>query len=91
MRFPDAVSIVRPDPDAPDAYGNPGWAAPIAARAFLTREAAMFPPGTAIGEGDRLITARGLFVVDGDPGAPHNPAGRLVPMHVKLIRLPDGA
>lgn len=89
MQYPDKVQIIHPDPSTPDAYGQPTWADPIAARGYLTREAIIVPPGTDIRPGDRVQTARGLFVVDADPGAPHTPTGRLVPMRVKLVRQPD--
>lgn len=92
MRFPDAVSILRPnDATNPDAYGNPGWSTPVAAQAYVTREAAYFAPGTVLDAGDRIVTSRGTFAVEADPGRPHTPSGRLVPVRVKLVRLPDGA
>ncbi len=91
MRYLDPVLIVHPDPAVPDAYGEPTWAAPVAAQGFLTREAIYFGPGTDIRAGDRVQTARGAFAVDGDPGDPHAPSGRRVPVKVKLVRLPDGA
>lgn len=91
MRFPDPVFILHPDPSRPDAYGEPGWADPVAARGFLTKDSIYFGPGTDIGEGDRVQTARGMFAVDGDPGDPHTPSGKRVPIKVSLTRLPDGA
>jgi hypothetical protein len=89
VRYPDAVFIIHPDPAAPDAYGEPTWTDPVAAQGFLGRESIYFGPGTDIRAGDRVLTERGLFAVDGDPGDPHTPTGRRVPIRVKLVRLPD--
>ncbi|MFD6638325.1 hypothetical protein ACFWDN_21190 [Micromonospora chalcea] len=68
MRFPDAVTVLRPT--GADAYGNPGTGphAPAAEFAgFLTGDAVFGPPDADVQRGDRLAIGPDVYDVEGDP------------------------
>ncbi|MEV1157730.1 hypothetical protein AB0J27_20260 [Micromonospora chokoriensis] len=89
MRYPDALTILRPS--GPDAYGNPGtsWESPeeIPARGFLAGDACYLPPTTDVRRGDRLRLGTDVYDVEGDPQPARSPSRTvLIVCSVKLRR-----
>jgi len=87
MRYPDAVTILRPR--GSDEYDNPGasWAAPaeISAVGFLMGDMCLMPPRTDVRAGDRLRIADRVYDVVGDPEVIRSPV-RDVMIVVKVDR-----
>ncbi|MFG3715800.1 hypothetical protein [Micromonospora sp. NPDC047730] len=68
MRFPDAVTVLRPT--GADEYGNPGTGphAPAGTFAgFLSGDAVYAAPGVDVQRGDRLVIGADTYDVEGDP------------------------
>lgn len=89
MRFPDAVTILRPA--GTDEYGNPGtsWASPeeTPAVGFLSGDDVFMPPTTDVQRGDRLRIAGQLYDVRGEPDlirSPNRPVLWLVKVDRRL-------
>jgi len=90
VRFPDAVTVLRA---TADEYGNPGtnWDTPATVattRGFLQHRQIFIPPTVDLRAGDRVATARGTFVVDGEPEMLRSPARNIMWL-AKLERVPE--
>ncbi|MFI7069552.1 hypothetical protein [Micromonospora sediminicola] len=75
MRFPDAVTVLRPS--GADAYGNPGSGAHSPAgtfAGFLSGEAVYGPPDADVQRGDRLAIGADVYDVEGDPRRLRSPS-----------------
>lgn len=87
MRFPDAVTVLRPA--GTDEYGNPGtsWATPSVTEAvgFLSGLTCFLPPDADVQRGDRLEVAGVFFDVEGAPAVLRSPSRSIVTA-VKLQR-----
>ncbi|BCJ41671.1 hypothetical protein GCM10010168_53310 [Actinoplanes ianthinogenes] len=94
MRFPDAVTVLRPT--GVDEYGNPdhSWANPLATETvgFLSGDTVYLPPGTDVLKGDRLLIGERTYTVADDPGQARSPSRTvLVTVTVKVIGSPPPA
>lgn len=89
MRYPDAVTILRPS--GADAYGNPGtsWDSPeeTPARGFLAGAHCFMPPDTDVRRGDRLRVGADTYDTEGDPEPARSPTKTvLIRVAVRLRR-----
>lgn len=80
MRFPDAVTVLRPA--STDAYGNPGgsWDSPeeIPAVGFLSGPVCFMAPDADVKRGDRLTVAGVVYDVEGTPSILRSPSRAVV-------------
>lgn len=87
MKFPDAVTVLRPA--GPDEYGNPGtsWASPLTLPAvgFLSGDTVYMPPDSDVERGDRLRIGASDYDVIGEPNLVRSPS-RPVLFLVKVER-----
>lgn len=69
MRFPDTVTVLRPE--GADEYGNAdgSWSSPtpISGVGFMLAEKCLMPANADVKRGDRLVVAGRTYDVIGDP------------------------
>lgn len=75
MRFPDAVTVLRPE--GADEYGNAdgSWASPTSTPAvgFMLAEKCLMPADADVKRGDRLRVGAKTYDVIGDPHIVRSP------------------